>query len=166
MHLVDYKMTGKEFQELYKRAKRTYKSVQKFADHLNIGRTSIYEAFMMEHIPHDIDEAIDKDPELVKLKNKIMRGDQPPEVMEDESTEVYAGPSDKMFERAFTAIMISIENTASSIAQNSALLETVKDDNKFIKDDAMEFRAMAQNYRSMLENILQTNNLVLEPKKR
>lgn len=74
MQVEDYKMTGSELNELYSRVKRSHRSVQAFADYIGVGRTYLYDAFKMEQIPHDIDEAIDKFPELVQIKNKIFKG--------------------------------------------------------------------------------------------
>lgn len=74
MQVEDYKMTGPELNELYERVKRTHKSVQAFADYIGVGRTALYTAFKMDQIPPDIDEALDKRPELLQVKNKILGG--------------------------------------------------------------------------------------------
>jgi hypothetical protein len=100
MHLEDYKMTGPEFKELYKRVKRKHRSVQDFADYLGIGRTETFKAFRSDHIPVDIEEAIDRDQELVKIKNKILKG---PQFQESKSAEVY-GPNKDLLREMFNTV--------------------------------------------------------------
>lgn len=161
MHLEDYKMTGLELKELYKRVKRQHKSVENFADYLGIGRTYMYDAFNMDQIPVDIDEAIDKYQELVQIKNKILRNvEQQPN---SESNETSLGPTDELTKYALNLIKTAFEDHIKEIKLGSTDL---RENNISLRKTNDELTNSHATYRMLVEKCIESGILTIDKTKK
>jgi transcriptional regulator with XRE-family HTH domain len=141
MILTYYRMTSDELYRIFTEAKRKNRKLTKddFAERIGVGRTKLYDYFKGVAIePGDsknIEARIIGDPELRGFSTLMEVTDKRTELPAKSTTVATAGQtnSPELWEKALNMLNDTLQLLKGTI-------DTVRDDNKFIKEDATIYR--------------------------
>jgi hypothetical protein len=138
MILNYYKMTGEELERIFKLSKI---KADDFAERLGIKKTKLYSQFKQRFVEGEIEERLVTDPDLASKRMLLSVKEPDRERVSERKT---SGPSPELWHK-------SMEMLNETLSLVKGLVETVKDDNrhiketsKFIQDDAALFKAVVQ----------------------
>lgn len=144
MILTYYRMTGEELNRIYNEAKLKNKklSVDEFADRIGIGRTKLYGLFKLGQIDEKdaktIEDHLKNDPELGQYRTLMKVG---PDVRPTDHHGTLAiasqSPSPDLWGKA-------LDMLNDTLVLLKGTIDTIRDDNKFIKEDAEVLRSVVK----------------------
>lgn len=147
MILTYYRMTSDELSRIFEEAKRKNKKLTKddFGERIGVGRTKLYEYFRGAPIEEEdskkIEAKIKGDPELLGYRTLLeVNQDKRPAINPPGTGTVAAAgstTSPELWDKALSMLNDTLQLLKGTI-------DTVRDDNRFIKEDATLYRDMVK----------------------